>query len=319
MEGLLAVTYRCNAHCYMCNTWQYPSKKDEEVTPRDINKIPAGLKFANITGGEPFIRDDIDEIVSIVRKKTKRLVISTNGYFSDKIIQTAKENPDIGFRISLEGLPSANDDLRGIKDGFDRGIRTLLGLRYLSIKDIGFGITVSDRNAKDLIELYKLAKELNMEFATATVHNSYYFHKYDNIIKDKEMVIGEFKKLIKELLCTKKPKNWFRAYFNYGIVNYIKGNKRLLPCEVGTDVFFMDPYGEIRPCNGMEESMGNIKKEEFEQIWRSEKANRVRGLVRDCNKNCWMVGSAAPAIKKNIIKPAIWVIQHKFLKKELVL
>jgi MoaA/NifB/PqqE/SkfB family radical SAM enzyme len=303
----------------MCNTWQYPSKKDEEVTPRDINKIPAGLKFANITGGEPFIRDDIDEIVSIVRKKTKRLVISTNGYFSDKIIQTAKENPDIGFRISLEGLPSANDDLRGIKDGFDRGIRTLLGLRYLSIKDIGFGITVSDRNAKDLIELYKLAKELNMEFATATVHNSYYFHKYDNIIKDKEMVIGEFKKLIKELLCTKKPKNWFRAYFNYGIVNYIKGNKRLLPCEVGTDVFFMDPYGEIRPCNGMEESMGNIKKEEFEQIWRSEKANRVRGLVRDCNKNCWMVGSAAPAIKKNIIKPAIWVIQHKFLKKELVL
>jgi sulfatase maturation enzyme AslB (radical SAM superfamily) len=81
----------------------------------------------------------------------------------------------------------------------------------------------------------------------------------------------------------------------------------------------MDPYGEIRPCNGMEESMGNIKKEEFEQIWRSEKANRVRGLVRDCNKNCWMVGSAAPAIKKNIIKPAIWVIQHKFLKKELVL
>jgi hypothetical protein len=43
----------------MCNTWQYPSKPTEEITIRDIEKLPSGLKFANITGGEPFVRQDI--------------------------------------------------------------------------------------------------------------------------------------------------------------------------------------------------------------------------------------------------------------------
>ncbi|HEX9061802.1 MAG TPA: radical SAM protein, partial [Clostridia bacterium] len=258
MEGLIAVTYKCNAKCYMCNTWQYPTKNSEEITVKDIEKIPSGLKFANITGGEPFVRDDIEEIISVVKKKTKRLVISTNGYFTGKMIDVAKKNRDIGFRISLEGLPAANDELRGIKDGFDHGLRSLLQLHELGFSDIGFGITVSDRNAKDLNELYSLAEWLGVEFATAAVHNTYYFHKFDNEIKDKEMVTGEFQKLIDRLLCSNQPKKWFRAYFNYGLINFINGNKRFLPCAMGTDVFFMDPFGEIRPCNGMEMSMGNI-------------------------------------------------------------
>jgi MoaA/NifB/PqqE/SkfB family radical SAM enzyme len=312
MEGLISVTYRCNARCYMCNTWQYPTKKSEEIDVKDIKKIPSGLKFANITGGEPFIRDDIDEIIHTVKTKTNRLVISTNGYFWEKIIDIAKRDKSLGFRVSLEGLPAANDELRGIKDGFDRGIRTLLMLRSLGVKDIGFGITVSDRNAKDLMELYRLADELKMEFATAAVHNTYYFHKFDNEIKNKEEVTGEFNKLIRDLLRTKRVKNWYRAYFNYGLINYINGGKRLLPCEVGTAVFFMDPFGEIRPCNGMEETMGNIKEKSFDEIWNGDAAKKIRNMVAGCEKNCWMVGSAAPAIKKYIWKPTMWILANKW-------
>lgn len=40
MEALIAVTYRCNAKCYMCNTWKYPSRSEDEITPRDIDKLP---------------------------------------------------------------------------------------------------------------------------------------------------------------------------------------------------------------------------------------------------------------------------------------
>ena len=312
MEGLIAVTYRCNAKCHMCNIWKYPTDKDDEITAQDLQKIPAGLKFANITGGEPFIRDDIEELIMTVRARTKRLVVSTNGYFWDRIVEVAKKDKSIGFRISLEGLPSANDTLRGLKDGFDRGIRTLLILRSMGVKDIGFGITVSDRNAKDLMELYQLAKELKMEFATAAVHNNYYFHKFDNQITDKKAVTTEFEKLSRELLKSNRVKNWYRAYFNHGLINYINGGRRLLPCEVGSDVFFMDPYGEIRPCNGMEETMGNIKKASFNEIWQGEEAKRIRKLVAACDKNCWMVGSAAPAIKKYISKPTRWILANKW-------
>ena len=251
MEACLIVTYRCNAKCYMCNTWRHPSKKRDEFNPDLINKIPSGLEFINITGGEPFFRDDLGHIVEFGLRKTKRLVISTNGYFTEKIVSLAEKYGNrIGVRISIEGLPAANDELRGIRNGFDHGLRTLLTLHAMGIKDIGFGITVSDRNAKDMIELYRLANTMGLEFATATTHNSYYFHKNDNKYQSPELVAAEFEKIAGELLRTNRPKNWFRAYFNMGLANKVRRGKRPLPCDVGTDVFFLDPYGNVMPCNG---------------------------------------------------------------------
>lgn len=315
MEGCIIVTYRCNAKCYMCNTWQYPTRPEEEITPEIMGKIPAGLKFLNITGGEPFLRKDIEEIVEVSLRKTERLVISSNGYFTDRIVALAKKFPGIGIRISIEGLPAANDELRGIRDGFDHGLRTLLTLQSMGMKDIGFGITVSDRNAQDMIELYRLAKAMDLEFATASTHNSFYFHKKDNAFRDPERVAGEFEKISRLLLCEKHPKKWFRAYFNHGMANYVRGGKRLLSCEVGTDVFFLDPFGNILPCNGMdvEAPMGNLKEQTFEEIWNSEQAKKVREQVRHCDKNCWMIGSAAPAMKKKIWIPIFWIVRNKFL------
>jgi len=314
MEACLIVTYRCNAKCYMCHTWKHPSKKDEEFSPDLVNKIPDGLKFINITGGEPLLRDDLDQIIKIALTKTKRLVISTNGYFTKKIIKLAKKyDNQIGIRISIEGLPAANDELRGIKNGFDHGLRTLVSLHDMGLKDIGFGITVSDRNAIDMIELYRLAESMNLEFATAVTHNSFYFHKDDNTFMETEMIAGEFEKIAKKLLQSNKPKNWFRAYFNMGLAHKVRGGERPLPCEVGTDVFFLDPHGNILPCNGSDEPMimGNLHEQSFDEIWNSPKADEIRKQVKDCQKQCWMIGSASPAMKKRIWIPAKWVVKNK--------
>lgn len=310
------VTYRCNAKCNMCDCFLDPTKKEEEFSPDLIKKLPK-LAFANITGGEPFIREDIDKIVEELYKKTDRIVISTNGFFYDRILKLCDKFPDIGIRISIEGLPKSNDEIRGIKDGFERGIRTLLTLTSKGHKDVGFGMTVQDKNAHDLVLLYNLSNFMGMEFATATLHNSFYFRKTDNKIEDVEMVSKVFANLIKELLKSNSPKKWFRAYFNHGLINYLYGQKRLLPCEMGSDAFFLDPYGDVIPCNGMETKMpmGNLHKQSFEEIWKSKDADNVRKCVENCDRNCWMIGSASPAMKKNIMVPLKWVIQHKFLKK----
>lgn len=311
MEGIVAVTYRCNARCYMCNTWQFPSKKEEEIKAEHLTTLPK-MAFCNITGGEPFLREDIEEIVRMVRKKANRIVVSTNGYFTDRIVDLIKKKiPNVGIRVSLEGLPSANDELRGIKDGFDHGLRTILKLKEMGLKDLGFGITVSDRNAKDLLELYSLAKYLKLEFATAILHNGYYFHKTDNALHAKEMIISEFNKLIQELFKTWRLKNWFRAYFNYGITNYIKDNPRLLPCEMGREQFIVDPIGDIKPCNVCDVSMGNIKEKTFDEIWHSEQAEKAREVASHCGKNCWMIGSVSPAMKKEIWKPISWILKNR--------
>lgn len=315
LNGTVIVTYRCNARCNMCNRYKCPSKPEEELSIETIKKLPQ-MYFTNITGGEPFIREDLPEIVRELYKKSDRIVISTNGFFTDRIIKLCEEFPNVGIRISIEGLEETNNKIRGLEDGFNKGYSTLKKLVEMKHPDVGFGMTVQDANAKDLVPLYDLSNELNMEFATASLHNSFYFVEAKNIIKDRLMVAKEFEKLVNKLLESNSPKKWFRAYFNHGLINYIFGQKRLLPCDMAFDTFFIDPYGDVMPCNGTKnkEVMGNLNNQTWEELWNSEQAEKVRNTVRHCDRGCWMIGSVSPAMHKYIWKPALWVIKHKFLK-----
>lgn len=312
----IITTYRCQMRCKMCDIWQNPTRKSEEITAKDLEILPK-FKFANITGGEPFVRLDLEDIIEVMYTKAERIVISTSGWHTKKIVRLAERFPDIGIRVSIEGLPIMNDDLRGREGGFDRGIRTLLSLKEMGIRDIGFGQTVSNKNSHDLLPLYELSKSLGMEFATASFHNSFYFHRDDNVITNKDEVIANFSRLIERLLKENKPKSWFRAFFNLGLINYIRGNPRMLPCEAGTANFFIEPNGDVYPCNGLEErywkeTMGNIREcASFEELWFSKQAEEVRKKVRTCPKNCWMVGTAAPVMKKYLSHPLKWVVKNK--------
>ena len=316
MDGSIIVTYRCPMRCKMCDIWNNPTKPEEEFKPELLKKLPK-MRSVNITGGEPFVREDIEEIVKILLTKTDRIVFSTSGYFSDKIIALAKKYPQIGYRISIEGLSCKNDELRGRAGGFDKGLRTLLELRRLGIKDIGFGITVSNNNSADMLDLYELNRNLKMQFATASFHNSFYFHKYDNKVTNIDEVCGNFDELIQRLMKENSPKSWFRAFFNLGLINYIKGGRRMLPCEAGSENFFIDPYGNVLPCNGMEKScwfdtLGNLNNvETFEEIWHSEQAKAVREKVAHCPKNCWMIGSVSPVMKKYMPNILPWIVKNK--------
>ncbi len=312
LNGTIIVTYRCNARCTMCNRYKAPSKPSEELQISDISKLPK-MYFTNITGGEPFIREDLEEIVDELRKISDRIVISTNGFFTERIIKLCKRFPDVGIRISIEGLEETNNEIRGLEDGFNKGYNTLKKLKEMGVKDVGFGMTVQDRNAKDLVPLYELSNKMDMEFATASLHNSFYFVEANNKINDREMVAEQFENLINRLLESWQPKKWFRAYFNHGLINYIYSQPRLLPCDMSFDTFFVDPYGDVMPCNGTKkkEVLGNIKIESWDSLWNSEKAYDVRKKVRDCSRNCWMIGSVSPAMHKYIWIPLIWVVKHK--------
>lgn len=316
-DASIILTYRCPMQCKMCNIWKNPTDKKLELRAEELSVLPR-LKFINLTGGEPFVREDLPEIVEACYQKTKRIVISTSGWFEERVVALAEKFPNIGIRISIEGLSQKNDELRGRAGGFDKGLRTLLTLQQMGVKDIGFGCTVSNYNSKDMLALYDLAKSLGLEFATAAFHNSYYFHKSDNVITNKEEVCSDFERLVNLQLKEKHPKSWFRAYFNMGLVNYIEGRKRLMPCEAGTMNFFIEPYGDVYPCNGLEErywkeKMGNIRETpDFMAIWHSEQAEKVRAKVRNCPKNCWMVGTVSPVMHKHLRQPLEWVLRNKW-------
>jgi MoaA/NifB/PqqE/SkfB family radical SAM enzyme len=319
MECAVITTYRCNAKCMMCKAWENPSKASEEITPEIIDKIPGGHTRLNITGGEPTLRKDLEDIVAVLDKKTNRLEISTNGYFTDRLVDIARKYPNIMIRVSVEGLPKLNDELRGLQDGFDHALRTVLRLKEVGLKDVGFGIVISDKNVADLLDLYHLMAAMNLEFSNATMHNSYYFFKDDNSIEDLELVTSEMKKFITALLTSKRSnlrmrvKDWFRAYINLGLLNHMQGKARPLKCGAATDTFFLDPYGFVLACNGSAEPwvMGDLKTADFDEIWEGDRAKAVRERVSTCDRGCWMTGTAVPAMRKKIWVPMYWVLGNK--------
>jgi MoaA/NifB/PqqE/SkfB family radical SAM enzyme len=257
------------------------------------------------------LRKDLDEIVDILAPKAHRLEISTNGYFTERLAEVGRRHPDITVRISLEGLAETNDRVRGTKDGFRHALASFHALREVGVRDLGFAVTIQDANAHDLLALYGLVDELGAEFAQAVPHNSYYFHTDHNRIEDVERVQSAIRDLMEAFLRSRHPKEWFRAYLNRGLVDHVAGAPRRLACTGGTDIFFLDPWGEVYPCNGWDISMGNLHAQSFDDIWQGELARQVRASVTSCERNCWMTGTAVPAMRRNLPHVAWWVARNK--------
>jgi MoaA/NifB/PqqE/SkfB family radical SAM enzyme len=319
VECAVITTYRCNARCQMCDIWRNPTKPSEEFSPDILEKIPPGMVRLNITGGEPLLREDLRDIVAILDTKSDRVEISTNGYFTDRLVAIARQFPEITVRVSIEGLPERNDRLRGIRNGFDHALRSVLRLKELGIHDLGFATVISDQNAADLLDLYHLASGLGVEFSTSTLHNSFYFHKNDNAIADLDVALSHTRGYVDALLRSSRGnlrlrvKDWFRAYLNLGLIRHMLGERRTLPCGAATDTFFVDPWGRVVACNGSPEPwvMGDLNTQSFEEIWRSDQAEEARHKVAACEQNCWMMGTAVPALRRNLPRVALWVLRNK--------
>jgi MoaA/NifB/PqqE/SkfB family radical SAM enzyme len=296
----------------MCYTWKHPSKREDEICPQDLQTLPR-MKRLNITGGEPFLKEDLNDILNVVKKKARRVVISSNGFLTKKTIEIMRGHPDVGIRISFDGMEQNHDKIRGFTGAYQKALKTLQALKQLGIKDLGIAVTVSDQNSSDLVSLYRLAEQNGVELATAILHNAYYFHKEDNAILDKSQVADGLQALIARFLLSRRPKDWFRAYFTRGIIDHMQGKQRPLKCTMATDSFYVDPYGNVRPCNVMDFPFGNIKDHSFQEIWESPAAIKAREKVDACSRNCWMIGSVGHLMRRRFWVPLIWIMQHKLM------
>lgn len=320
IQASLITTFRCNAKCNMCNIWKYPTKEEDEIDPKYYARLPDGLRI-NVTGGEPMLREDIDEIFKILYPKASLLELSTNGFYTDKIVAIAEKYPDILIRVSLEGLPRMNDLKRGTKDGFDHALRTMLELKKTKCKNIGFSVVISDDNYEDLLYLYELCVSLGIELGNSVVHNSWYFHKEDNKTEGNGALL-EHERFVKALLQSQriglknKLKDYGRAYFNRSIHKRLRGDQPGYrpPCGAFTDFFFVDPFGNVTPCNGSKEEwiLGNIKETDFDDIMNSEKAKVVLEKINQCKRNCSFIVTERHDMLRRPWIPVKWILKNKW-------
>jgi len=315
-DALLAVTYRCNARCVMCNIWQTPP--EEALSPAEWTNIPVSLKHINISGGEPFLRDDVPEIVQGVRERCPgaKLIISTNGISTTRIVQSMKKivgiDPRIGVGISIDGIEEVHDRIRGLKGTYEKALNTLRALQEMGIRDLRVAFTAVEENVDQMKSVYDLSRDLGVEFSCVVAHDSDIYFKTSGIRLSSITCLKEQLNLVAlSELRTFVPKRLLRSYFYSGLYGLVENGERILPCLAGRASFFIDPTGELYPCNVLNSSIGNIRSEPFARLWGSQRAAQVREEVANCRRPCWMMCSARSSIKKNPGRVGLWILKNK--------
>jgi MoaA/NifB/PqqE/SkfB family radical SAM enzyme len=302
----------------MCYIWKNPTDPREEVSIETLSKLPGGFDNLNVSGGEPTLRQDLAELIDVVYPKARITEISSNGLRPDRLLPIIKKYPNIKVRFSVEGDANTSNAIRGEKNGFDIKLAGLRKLREAGGTDLGFAMVIQDENADQLVRVYEMARAEGVELATSTLHNAWQFYKNDNHFYDRSKVAREVEGLVTALLRTNKPKNWFRAYLNLGLIEKILGHDRLIPCTAGTDFAFIDPWADVWACNVRSDlPLGNLAKQSWDDIIGSDQAKDSVRKVKACEQNCWMVTTARTAMRSNLapqlpkMTPMAWVAWNK--------
>ncbi|MCL4498893.1 MAG: radical SAM protein [Chloroflexi bacterium] len=315
----LAVTYRCNSRCQMCNIWRKPPTR--EHPPEAYYRLPESLRYVNLSGGEPFLRDDLVEIVRVVTERCHRprIQISSNGLLPERIERQVRAiltetRADLNVGVSIDGIGDTHDQIRGVPGGFERAVETLRRVWAAGLRDGGINFTISDRNAHELQAVYSLAKEMGVEFSMTIVHNSeHYFDTQDNHFTARDMLRRQMDCVLSSELRSANPKRWYRAYYASGLLNYACGRSARYPCDAANGFFFLSPSLDVYPCVVLDGPMGNLGESTFDHIWSSKQAEAARRKVASCDERCWMGCTAFSVMRRNLPKVGAWAISRKLL------
>jgi Fe-coproporphyrin III synthase len=340
-----SVTYLCNHKCYMCEIWR--KKEHNDLSLNEIKKIFSDkslrkLRMIRLTGGEPFIRNDIVDIVKIIKSKTNvdLIAISTNGLLSNKIIDSVKQILNLGvkleIKISLEGNEKTHDKVRGIKGAYKKAMETLIGLKKLKSKQyfyVGVNQTITRHNEDQINYIYDLSKNHGCGYHPALaiaprpvytkgtgvnegLLNPEKFALYDDFNIEE---IKKFLNLFKEKRFDRdktQSKGLGIAYihqliwdfYHKGFYNRLVYQKEdpTVTCMTLFTRFRIEPNGDIAVCSYKPQVIGNLKQKSFTKIWCGKTASRFRKVVKNC-PGCWGGCEVQPdlAYSPKIIKYAI--------------
>ena len=216
---------------------------------------------------------------------------------------------DIGVAVSLDGFGLVHEELKGFSGGFCLAIETIRLLKELELKNLKIAFTLNNRNINQLKRVYHLSKELGVEFSLAACHNSpHYFQIENNKIGKIATVKKEINWLIEQELKQFSLKRWARAYFAWGVIEFLRKKRRVLPDYSGLASVFIDPFGNIYPSDVWNLKIGRLREV---KDW-NKFAVEARKVI-SCGKKpvSWMVCTARQAIKKHKFQVGWWVLRRK--------
>jgi MoaA/NifB/PqqE/SkfB family radical SAM enzyme len=287
----------------MCDIWKTASKtpdiKSKELSYQEIMDLVSSPLFAelvelDLTGGEPYLRDDLVDIVLGIAdikgsslSKLRSIIITSNGFLTEKIISNQRKMlvalKDTGIDLvsvfSLDGIGETHDIIRGTKGAFqlvDKTIRGLLPLRQdYSNYFIGIKSTILPHN------VHLLESVLNFALATGLFHiiSPVFFTKarFRNADKKRQLKLGatEYGE-ISQLYNHPELKT---SYYYSTAHDTLATRRKQWTCTALYDYLYVESDGKVYPCELTSEAIGDIKEQCLKEIWNSPSANRWRNKV----------------------------------------
>nr|WP_294572881.1 GTP 3',8-cyclase MoaA [uncultured Romboutsia sp.] len=167
----ISVTENCNLKCIYCiddnilNTYKNDILSDDEIVKIATECASLGIKKIRITGGEPLVRKNIENLIYRLNniKEIEEIYITTNGVLLNDKIEILKENGLTGVNISLDSL---NKDRFKKLTKFDKLKEVLLSIDKaleLGLKVKINTVIVDDINKDEIIDFVKLTKDKNID------------------------------------------------------------------------------------------------------------------------------------------------------------
>lgn len=306
----ISLTYRCNSRCKTCNIYK---KKADELTLSEYEKIFKSIGktplWFTLSGGEPFIREDINKICQMIYEycRPKIINIATNGILSDKIIKDVscilKSCPDLKLiiNLSIDEIGSRHDEIRGVKDNFKYVINTFHALKNLNSKNLIVGIhtVISRYNVKNFSNIFDYIISLKpdsyiVEIAQERVEldtvGTYIAPTKEEYISAINILSNSIKKQRYSGLV--KLIQLFRLEYYELTKHILIENRKFITCYAGFASAQIMPDGKVWACCIKGDSLGNLRETDydFRWVWFSDVADRIRDSIK--KRGCFCTSAA---------------------------
>lgn len=300
---ILYPTSRCNATCGHCYNYdrELATSKDQELSLEEIEKISRNLdhvKVLSISGGEPFIRKDLEEIVSVFHKNNglQYLTLHTNASMPGRVIDGVNKllasckDLKITVCVSIDGLEDLHDKIRGIKDGFKKIVETVQRLREIektspNLNTVAASIYSKSTQDNFMETMDYIDKEVGVKsglaFIRGKVHDENekaielapYLNFYKNSKMKGRSAFPPFSgSAVKEILedMTHKIVEKNHLY-----------NRQSVPCQAGNKLIVIYENGDVYPCEVGSPMFGNLRDVDYDpkKILFSEKGEHIRTQI----------------------------------------
>lgn len=288
------ITKHCNLACKHCFEGASPKFGIREYGIDVFSRIFSefdriNLKTLKITGGEPFTVPNFDQILLELSKRHFETIVLTNGMLiKDRDIEILRLG-DIHLGISLDGLDSETHDFIRGKGAFDVISRQLLRLRDAGVK---FGITCSI-NKRNFYQIRDMIS-FTLDFLRAEVLFLNCLRPVGRAGDNKNLFLSEDESQEVYRVYNEAHKKYGRRLELSDDLSLVEKEKSdIIACSAGNSILAMDENLDIYPCfyafDHEEYVIGNLLHESIDDIWRSSKLDRFRGMTRlddldDCPK-----------------------------------